>query len=84
MLHLRDSDYRGQGWFNRELLQILYECHDLYARGLVNFGGEVALGPPDVKPGAMELQGFGTELFNLMKLSTIPDEEALAIAVILG
>ncbi|MFN4865270.1 MAG: hypothetical protein ACK5GZ_02945 [Cyanobium sp.] len=83
MLHLRESDYRGQGSFNRELLQILYECHDLYARGLVNFGGEVALGLADVKPGAMEPQGFGAELFNLMKLSTIPDEEALAIAVIL-
>lgn len=79
-LRLRGSDYRGQGAFNRELLQLLYECHDLYVRGLVNFGGEVALGLADVKPSAMEPQGFGAELFNLMKLGTIPDDEILMIS----
>ena len=48
---LRSEDYREHGDFSREVLQILCEYHDLYNRGFVNFGGDVAFGPSDVKPG---------------------------------
>ena len=65
---LRKEDYREHGDFSRELLQILYEYYDLYNRGLVNFGGDVAFGPSDVKPGETVVQGLGAELFNLMQL----------------
>ena len=61
--------------------QILYECLDLYHRGLINFGGEVAFGLTDVKPGRMTVQGLGADIFNLMKLGLIPAEELTPIAV---
>ena len=67
----------------RELLQVLYECLDLYHRAYINFGGEVAFGPTDVKPGSMTVQGIGGNLFNLMKLSSIPDDDLIPIAEVL-
>lgn len=78
---LRDGDYRGQGSFSRELYQVLYECLDLYGRGLVNFGGEVAFGPTDVVPGEMTVQGLGADLYNLMRLVTIPKSDLTPIVV---
>jgi hypothetical protein len=72
---LRSTDYRGHGSFGTELLQLLYECFDLYHRGFINFGGEVAFGPSDVKPGAMTVQGLGAFLYNLMRLSGIPEAD---------
>lgn len=72
---LRDADYRGHGSFSKELYQVLYECVDLYHRGFVNFGGEVAFGPTDVFPTKMTVQGLGGDLYNLMSLAMIPDED---------
>lgn len=80
---LRGEDYRGQGTFATELSQVLYECLDLYHRAYINFGGEVAFGPTDVKPGSMTTQGLGANLYNLMKLSSIPDDDIIPIAKIL-
>jgi len=77
---LRDEDYRGHGSFSKELYQVLYECFDLYHRGFINVGGEVAFGPTDVAPGKMTAQGLGADLFNLMRLATIPDEDLIPIA----
>ena len=77
---LRNEDYRGQGAPTKELYQVLYECLDLYLRGYINFGGEVAFGPTDVKPKSMTIQGMGADLFNLMKLSLIPDQDIIPIA----
>lgn len=78
---LRDGDYRGHGGgFTKDLYQVLYECLDLYYRGLINFGGGVAFGPTDVKPRGMTVQGLGADIFNLMKLSLIPNEEIMTIA----
>lgn len=80
---LRGEDYRGQGTFATELSQVLYECLDLYHRAYINLGGEVAFGPTDVKPGSMTVQGIGGDLFNLMKLSAIPDQDITPIAEVL-
>lgn len=77
---LRATDYRGVGEFARDLYQILYECHDLYHRGFINFGGEVAFGPTDVAPGKMTVQGLGGDLFKLMKLGGIPNSDLSPIA----
>ena len=78
--NLRTEDYRGQGEFGRSLYQVLYEYLDLYYRGFVNFGGGVAFGPTDVKPGSGTVQGLGTDLYNLMQLWMIPVEDILPIA----
>ena len=77
---LQEGDYRGQGSFSRELYQVLYECLDLYNRGFINLGGDVAFGPTDVKPGNMTLQGLGADIYNHMRLWMIPDEDLIPIA----
>lgn len=77
---LRNGDYRGQGSFSKELYQVLYECIDLYHRGFINFGGEVAFGPTDINPGKMTVQGLGADIYNLMRLVTIPEEDIAPIA----
>lgn len=76
---LRATDYRGQQSFTKELYQVLYECLDLNHRAFVNFGGEAIFGPTDVVPGRMTIQALGTDLYNLMKLSTIPNAELAPI-----
>ena len=77
---LRSEDYRGHGSFSRELLQVLYEYFDLYRRGFVNFGGELAFGPSDVKPRETVVQGLGAELFNLMQLREVPIDDVTSVA----
>lgn len=77
---LRDTDYRGQGEFTKDLYQVLYECLDLYRRAFINFGGKVAFGPTDVKPGSMTIQGLGADLYNLMELTYIEDDHLVDIA----
>ena len=77
---LRDQSYRGQETFKRDLYQVLYECNDLYRKGLINFGGTASLGITDVIPRNMTVQGLGSDLFNLMKLSLIPDQDITPIA----
>ena len=81
---LRDEDYREHGDFSRELLQVLYEYFDLYSRGLVNFGGDVAFGPSDVVPGKTVVQGLGAELFNLMQLWEVPMDDVAPVVAQLG
>jgi hypothetical protein len=77
---LRDGDYRNQTSFPKQLYQLLYECIDLYYRGFISFGGDVAFGPTDVAPGKMTVQGLGADVFNLMKLATLPDADLHPIA----
>lgn len=79
-LNLRQQDYREQSSFPKDLYQVLYEYLDLYNRGLVNFGGGVAFGPTDVKPGSTTIQGLGADIFNMMGLNNIPDPDVLGIA----
>lgn len=81
---LKGGNYRSHGGgFAKDLYQVLYECLDLYHRGLINFGGEVAFGPTDVQPGSMTVQGLGVDVFNLMKLALIPNEDLVAVAATL-
>lgn len=76
---LHKGNYRGHGSFPKELYQVLYECLDLYHRGFINFGGEVAFGPTDVEPGKMEVQGLGADIYNMMMLAVIPNKDLLPI-----
>ena len=72
---LRKGSYRGQKEFELELLQLLYEYHDLYSRGYINFGGSAALALTDVDPGNTVVQGMGVHTYNLMMLQEIPPED---------
>lgn len=76
---LRSEDYRGQGNFTIELMQILYELLDLYNRGFVGFGGEAVFGPTDVKPGSMQTQGLGVLLAVLLNVRLIQDDDLTPI-----
>lgn len=72
---LRKGGYREQRSFDKPLYGVLYECYDLYSRGLINFGGSAALGITDVEPASMVVQGMGADLFNEMGLATIPQAD---------
>ena len=80
---LRDGDYRSQERFAKELYSVLYDCKDLHDREYIHFDGEVGFGLTNTKPGSMTLQAIGNDLFNLMKLSSIPDEDITPIAKVL-
>ena len=78
---LRSDDYRGQAHFSKDLYPVLYECVGIYQRGLVNFGGGALFGPTDVKPGGIALQGLGSQLHDLMRLSGIPNDDVAKVAM---
>ena len=90
---LRNMDYREHGDLSRDLYQVLYECAELYDKQFINFKGESNLhageykdfgatidGLTSAKPRRMTLQGLGEDLFNLMNLYSIPDEDIAPIA----
>lgn len=72
---LHQGSYRGQRNFDKPLYGVLYECYDLYVRGLINFGGSAVLGLTDVEPTSMRVQGMGADLFSEMGLATIPQAD---------
>ncbi len=76
---LRESDFRGQGLFAKELYPVLYECFGLYSRGYVGFELAV-LGPTDVVPASMTVQGLGADTYHLMGLQEIPRSEIVPTA----
>lgn len=77
---LRDKNYRDQRTFTKELYQVLYECADLHHREYIHVTDDVFAGATNVKPSGLTLQGMGGDLFHLMKLSLIPDEDIIPIA----
>ena len=79
---LRNTDYREDriSLADKDLYQALYECADLHNKEYINFGGEIASGLTNAIPSGMTLQGIGRDLFNLMKLTLIPDEDIAPIA----
>jgi len=79
--NLRNQNYRDQEHFSKELYQVLYECFDLYQRGLINFGGEAALGPTDVEPQKMGINALGADVFNLMGIFDVPLEDVKPIGL---
>ena len=62
---LRHESYRGQeGPVSKELYQNLYEYHDLYNRGLINYVGTAALSLTDVNPGTSAPQALGAYIYH--------------------
>jgi len=80
---LRATDYREQGNFSPSLYQVLHECLDLYQRGLINNGGDVAFGVTDINPGGMTIQGMGAALYNNLGLARIPNEDLVPLRAVL-
>ena len=79
--NLRQESYRGQtGPVSKELYQILYEYHDLYNMGLINYGGTVGLSLTDVNPGTSKPQALGADIYSEMRLDLIPDGDVTPIA----
>ena len=78
-------EMRDKANFNRlkiptDLSSILDECKDLNDKEYIYFGNAVVLTRSGVNPGSMSLAGLGRDLFNLMKLYLIPDEDIAPIA----
>jgi len=82
---LREADYRKrEEGFTRELYSVLQECVGLHREGLVNCGGEVVFGLTDINPGAMTIQGVGTDIHNLMRLVELPRHDLEDVASVLS
>lgn len=64
----------------RDLYQILYEYYDLFNRSLINFDGTVAANPSGANPGTATPQAIGEDIYRLMRLDLIPDDELAPIA----
>ena len=86
---LRSQDYQNREKFSKELYQVLQECHDLCLKGCLDykipltFSGEIAVSYMNMQPNKMTVQRIGEDLFNLMKLSSIPGEDIIPIAEVL-
>ena len=78
--NLRQESYRGQGSFSKEQYQIIYEYHDLYNRGLINYGSTAAVALTDVNPSACTPQALGVDIYSQMRLFLIQDEDLEPIA----
>ena len=82
--NLRQDSYRGHNRFTKDLCQILYEYHDLYNMGMINFGRSAAISITDVKPGLTTSQALGFDVYKEMCLHLIPDDDIAPIAEQLG
>lgn len=86
---LRNQDYRDHEKFSKELYQVLQECHDLCLKNyfdyeiILTFSGRITVGYRNIQPNNMAIQGIGEDLFKLMKLSSIPDDDLIPIAKVL-
>ena len=86
---LRDRHYKDPRLRDKALNQILHECHNLYTGGYVHHKGKLGIGdteafvPTDLNPRSMALIGLGVDLYDLMRLSLIPDKDVDPIAEVL-
>ena len=86
---LRNQDYQNHERFSKELYQVLQECHDLCLKSYLDykipltFSGQITIGYMNIQPNKMTIYGIGEDLFNLMKLFSIPDEDLIPIVEIL-
>ena len=86
---LRNQDYRDHEKFSKELYQVLQECHDLCLKSYLDykipltFSGQITVGYMNIQPNKMVIYGIGEDLFKLMRLSSIPDDDLIPIAEVL-
>lgn len=86
---LRNQDYQDHEKFSKELYQVLQECHDLCLKSYLDykipltFSGQITVGYMNIQPNKMVIYGIGEDLFKLMRLSSIPDDDLIPIAEVL-
>ncbi len=86
---LRNQNYQNHAGFSKELYQVLQECHDLCLKNYLDykipliFNGKITVGYVNLQPNNIAIQGIGGDLYNLMKLSSIPDQDIIPIASVL-
>ena len=86
---LRNQDYQGYEEFSKELYQVLQECHDLCLKNFLEyevpltFSGKITVDYRNLQPNKMIIKDLGKDLFQLMQLSSIPDEDIKPIAEVL-
>ena len=76
---LRSNDYKGESALDTNIIALLVEIFDLYTRGLLNASGVALLSLPNIVPSKMRIQGTGAQLFNMMELSRIPNNDLLEL-----
>ena len=74
---VRSTNYTSETSFPLELRQLLYELMDLFHRGLIHNGPAHPLSIKDLVPKQLGVHGVGADLFNLMNLHEIPDEDLM-------
>jgi hypothetical protein len=67
---VREDDYRAAKQTDT-LTRLLTEIYELYQRGLVNNGGDVALSVLQLRPAIVRTQGLGATLANLTRGETV-------------
>ena len=79
---LRDKDYAGLGrrTIRNAVYSLLTECLDLCDREYIDVKGASVIFPIDIVPKHMHMKELGSDLFHLMKLSLIADEDIAPIA----
>ena len=77
---LRGKDYRDHDDFGKDLYPVLYACAELHNREYITIEDAGLSGVTNVRPSGLTLQGIGGDLYNLMKLSIIPEADINPIA----
>lgn len=80
---LRDSNYITQPTMSHAHVFLLNEIMELYNKSLIVFGTEFLMGITSIFPSRIQLEGVGMHLYNMMELSSIPDQELAEIASLL-
>ena len=75
-----EEDHSESHGIGPNVYQVLYECYDLYRRGLVHFGGSAVLAFVRIVPSAMEVYGLGAVIYNVMRLEVIPYDDVAKVA----
>ena len=84
---LRNNNYRARYKIEKDLYEVLSECADLHNKEYIHSGLDTITFERNalsrlrsIIPSNMTFQAIGNYLYNLMKLSQIPDEDIAKIA----
>ena len=81
--NLKENDYTKAGEIGAKRVLLLQEIYDLDSYGILDCSNEAILGPGQIKPAKMNIQGAGALLYNLMELWTINAQEINPIVELL-
>jgi hypothetical protein len=82
-LSLRTQDYRSAEAVSIDLIVLLQEMYDLYQRGIVGNGGDAMISVTDANPSQMSPVGAAANLYSLMELWQVSDDDLNALILLL-